>query len=303
MTGQASLQPSLFRRLFRNQKELRSGWRLLIFVVVSFVFVRAFMWVLRRVHLQERPFLDPIGMFNDDLFTLLPILASTLIMARIERRRLSEYGIPVRHALGRHFWWGNAWGFGAVSLLLGLIALGGGYKVSGLALAGKTLLGYLVLWLLASAMIGFSEEIVFRGYLLRTLASGIGFWPAAALLSIGFGALHYFLKPYERWEDFASTGLLGLFVCLALRRTGSLAFSIGFHLAFDFGAIFVYSGRNAGEFAVGRLLETSWPGPQWLTGGPLGPEASRLVFVVIALLFFAFHRTYRQARFLANGLS
>lgn len=83
----------------------------------------------------------------------------------------------------------------------------------------------------------------------------------------------------------------------ALRRTGSLASSIGFHMAFDFGAIFIYSGKNAGEFAAGRLLQTSWPGPQWLNGGMLGPEASRMVFVVIALLFFAFNRAYRAAKF------
>ena len=160
-----------------------------------------------------------------------------------------------------------------------------------IVIGGKLLVYYLVLWLLASAMIGFSEEIIFRGYLLATLASGIGFWAASVLLSIGFGALHDFLKPYERWEDFTSTGLIGV-VCFALRRTGSLAFSM-----FDFSAIFVYSGRNAGEFAIGRLLRTLWPGPQWLTGGLLGPEASRLVFAVIALLFFTFNRIYSQARF------
>jgi CAAX protease family protein len=297
MADQAGAPPSWPRRLFRNQKELRSGWRLLIFVVLSFVFIRGLAWILTLVNFQARPFLDPVSLFINDLFPLLAILAATLIMARVEQRHLADYGIPVRNAFGRHFWAGTAWGLGAVSLLLGLIALGGGYKILGPALEGKSLAHYLALWVAASVMIGFSEEIAFRGYVLRTLAAGIGFWPAAALLSIGFGALHYFSKPYERWEDFASTGLIGFFVCLALRRTGSLAFPIGFHFAFDFGAIFVYSGKNAGEFAVGHLFRTSWSGPQWLTGGELGPEASWFVFVVIALLFFAFNRAYREARF------
>jgi len=135
------------------------------------------------------------------------------------------------------------------------------------------------------------EEIAFRAYLLRTLGDGIGFWPAA-VLSLLFGALHYFTKPYERWEDFACTGLLGLFMCLSVRRTGTLAFAIGWHFAFDWGAICLYSGRNAGEFAVGKLLNTQWTGPDWLTGGMLGPEASRLVFVVIAALFVVFALRY-----------
>ena len=290
-------RPSWLRRLFKNATELRAGWRLLLFVALCYVFIRGEIWIVLRLNLPDRPFLDPVRLFRDDLFALLPILAATLIMARLERRRLPDYGIPVRQAFGRHFWAGTGWGFGAVSLLLGLIALGGGYKILGLALEGRDLAYYLVLWLAAAVMIGFTEEIAFRGYVLRTLGAGIGFWPAAVLLSIGFGALHYFTKPYERWEDFACTGLLGLFLCLALRRTGSLAFPIGFHLAFDFGAMFVYSGKNAGEFAVGHLLRTAWSGSQWLTGGQLGPEASWMVFVVIALLFFAFDRIHCGARF------
>jgi CAAX protease family protein len=109
--------------------------------------------------------------------------------------------------------------------------------------------------------------------------------------------LHYFLKPHERWEDFTSTALLSFFLCLTLRRTGSLAFAIGFHAAFDFANLFVWSGQNAGQFAIGRLLETRWQGPQWLTGGPLGPEASWTVFPVIALMFWIFNRTYKETKF------
>jgi len=178
-----------------------------------------------------------------------------------------------------------------------LIASFGGYRILGLALPGRELWSFCGLWIAASLLIGFSEELQFRGYLLATLADGIGFWPASVLLSIGFGALHYFLKPHERWEDFASTALLGLFVCLTLRRTGALAFAIGFHAAFDFANLFVWSGQNAGEYAVGHLLETRWQGPQWLAGGLLGPEASWMVFVVIALMFWIFHQCYRQKKF------
>jgi len=37
----------------------------------------------------------------------------------------------------------------------------------------------------------------------------------------------------------------------------------------------------------------SFQGPDWLTGGPLGPEASLLIFPVIALMFLVFERIYR----------
>jgi hypothetical protein len=91
--------------------------------------------------------------------------------------------------------------------------------------------------------------------------------------------------------------LLGLFMCFTLRRTGSLAFAIGFHAAFDFANLFAWSGQNAGQYAIGHFLQTEWQGPQWLTGGLLGPEASWMVFPVIGAMFVIFDRLYRRNRF------
>jgi uncharacterized protein len=286
------------RKIFLNSRGLRAGWRQLIFVGIFFAVQSAMNWVVVKLfHPPELPFLDPIGLGVQDLLTLIEVVIATGIMARIERRRFAEYGVPVRNAFGRDFWVGLIWGLGSTSLLIGLIAGFGGYRILGLAIHGRAFWYFLGLWIFANVMIGFGEELSFRGYLLATLADGMGFWAAAILLSIGFGALHYFLKPHERWEDFACTGLIGLFLCLTLRRTGSLAFAIGFHAAFDLANLFVWSGQNAGEYAVGHLLQTSWPGPQWLTGGLLGPEASRMVFVVIALMFWIFDRFYREEKF------
>ncbi|HXZ42972.1 MAG TPA: CPBP family intramembrane glutamic endopeptidase [Terriglobales bacterium] len=286
------------RKIFLNPRGLRAGWRLLIFVGIFFALQFAVNWIVTKVfHPPQVAFLDPIGLSVEDLLALIEVVIATWVMGRIEHRRFAEYGIPVRNAFGRDFWIGSLWGLGSTSLVIGLIAAFGGYRIVGLAIHGGVFWYFLGLWIIANLMIGFGEELSFRGYLLATLADGIGFWAAAILLSIGFGALHYFLKPHERWEDFASTGLIGLFVCLTLRRTGSLAFAIGFHAAFDFANLFVWSGQNAGEYAVGHLLETSWQGPQWLTGGLLGPEASRMVFVMIALMFWIFDRSYREKKF------
>lgn len=286
------------RKVFFNSRGLRAGWRLLIFVGIFLCLEFLVDWIIANVlHLHDRPPLDPVGFISDELESLIQVLVATWIMARIERRHFLDYGIPVRNAFGRNFWVGLAWGLASTSLLVSLIATFGGYRVLGQAIHGGVLWYFLVLWIIANLLIGFSEEIQFRGYLLATLADGIGFWVAAILLSAGFGALHYFLKPHERWEDFASTGLLALFTCLTLRRTGTLSFAIGFHAAFDFANLFVWSGQNGGDYAVGHLLETSWRGPQRLTGGALGPEASWMVFAVIALLFAIFHQHYPQKKF------
>lgn len=284
------------RSVFVRSGGLRAGWGLLAWLaiflgvaaVVSLVIIKVF-------HPRETAFLDPGRLIlSDILVTFIPALVATLVMATVERRTLQDYYVPVRRPFSRQFWWGVLWGFLAVSLLVGMIAALGGYKIIGVEAKGSVLIYWAALWIAAALVIGVVEEFAFRAYLLGTLADGIGFWTAAELLSVGFGALHYFTKPYERWEDFASTGLLGFFLCLTIRRTGTIAFAVGWHAAFDWGAIYIYSGPNAGEFATGHLLKTSWPGANWLTGGLLGPEASWLVFVVIALLFVLFGRLYRR---------
>jgi membrane protease YdiL (CAAX protease family) len=285
--------------IFLNARGLRAGWRLLIFVGLFIGLGLVTDWMVQAIfHPKARPFLDPFAIINNDLQGLIQALIATWIMARIEKRSFRNYGIPpMRKAFGRDYWAGIIWGLGAPSLVIGLIAAFGGYRISGLAIHGGTLCYFLATWLIANLILGISEEVQFRGYLLATAADGIGFWTAAVLLSVGFGALHYFFKPHERWEDFASTGLLGLFMCLTLRRTGSLAFAFGFHAAFDFANLFLWSGQNAGEYAVGHLLDTRWQGSQWLTGGQLGPEASWMVFPVIAAMFLVFDRMYRRKKF------
>lgn len=285
--------------IFRSQAGYRAGWRFLLFALIflglQLILSEIVDLVVERWRLAIPAWPNAKVFIIQDLVALLAVLAATLTMAKLERRRLRDYGIPGRNSFSRPFWSGALFGFAAVSLLIALIALAGGYSPGYLNLQGSASLVAAFWWLLASLAIGFTEEIVFRAYPQFTLASGMGFWPAAALISIGFGALHYFTKPDERWTDWASVSLIALFACFTLRRIGDLRFAIGFHAAFDWAAIYFYSGPNGGNVATHRFLTATFHGSDFITGGPLGPEASLLVFPVIALLFLSFHLVYRRA--------
>jgi membrane protease YdiL (CAAX protease family) len=168
----------------------------------------------------------------------------------------------------------------------------GGLFVSGLARHGMTLVFSGLLWAVTMTVLGLFEEFFFRGYLQHALGSGIGFWPAAAAISLFFGLLHYFTKPRETLVDASTITLIGLFLCLTLARTGDLWLAVGYHAAFDYVALVVLASPNTGmpadERAVGHLLTTSFRGPAWLTGGDCGLEASLLMFPVLALSFLLF---------------
>ena len=85
-----------------------------------------------------------------------------------------------------------------------------------------------------------------------------------------------------------TAGLFGLFLCSTLRRTGNLWFALGLHASFVYGETFIYSVPNSGFPSSGHLLNSTFHGPRWLTGGSVGPEASVMMFVVLALLFLLF---------------
>ena len=287
-----------WKSIFRGPGGYRAGWRFLMFFALFFGLMLAIQgllaYIVRLWNLTIPSWLSPTALIAQDGALLIAVLAATWIMGRLEGRRLRDYGIPGRDSFSQPFWAGGVFGFAAVSLLIGLITLAGGYSLGTFNLHGAALVRAALLWMIASLAIGFAEEIVFRAYPQFTLASGLGFWPAACLISFAFGAVHYFAKPYERWTDWASVSLIALFACLTLRRTGDLRFAIGFHAAFDFAAIYFYSGPNGGKFASGRLFRARFHGSDAITGGPLGPEASLLVFPVIALMFFVFDRLYRR---------
>jgi membrane protease YdiL (CAAX protease family) len=170
-----------------------------------------------------------------------------------------------------------------------LIRLLGGFSFGELALRGPILWGYAALWGLVFLFVGFFEEFMFRGYTQFTLASGVGFWPAATMLSASFGALHLGNGGEDK-VGALSVFVIGMFFCLMLRRTGNLWFAVGLHASFDWGETFLFSAPDSGIIAPGHLLNSSFHGPVWLTGGTVGPEGSVMAFAVIALAAAIFSR-------------
>ena len=86
---------------------------------------------------------------------------------------------------------------------------------------------------------------------------------------------------------------ISLLLCYTVLRTGTLWFAVRFHVAFDYMQLFVVGTPNGGARPVGHLLDASFDGPAWLTGGTLGTEASWPMYPAIALLWLYVWWRYR----------
>jgi hypothetical protein len=156
-------------------------------------------------------------------------------------------------------------------------------------------LKFAAFWAVLFLVVGLFEEFVTRGYTQFTLTQGIGFWPAAILLSAAFGAIHLGNQG-EGWIGALGAACIGLFFCLTLRRTGTLWFAVGMHASWDWGETFFYSVPDSGLIAPGHLLKSSFHGSRWLTGGSVGPEGSVLLVLIIAVLWITFDRLYPEVK-------
>jgi membrane protease YdiL (CAAX protease family) len=293
----AAPAPALARRihgLLMGPEGLRSGSRFLLYAAMAWVLY----WLLGMVllHLQRyvasQLRISLIAEFG--LFGVAGLPA--FVMARIEKRRFDAYGLPRRGAFGKLFWAGALWGIIAITVLMLVMRGAGLFDFGKLALHGGRIFKFGAFWGVFFLLVGFFEEFLARGYTQFTLAQGIGFWPTAVLLSIGFGAIHLGNEG-EAWIGALAAGVIGFFFCLTLRRTGNLWFAVGFHATWDWGESYLYSVRDSGEMIPGHLLNSSSHGSRWLTGGSVGPEGSVFVFVIIALLWVAFSRMYPEAKY------
>lgn len=289
---EAATAPSYIDTLFRGPEGLRPGWGL-AFYVIAFLFLQQA--VVQAAWARD---LGYSGLWSDLLEKIGNFLAAAIpavVLSRIERRSWSAYGLPLKQTFGRKFWAGTLWGFLAISLLIFVIYERSGFLPGHIILHGTRLLRFAAFWLVYFVFVALFEDFWLRGYSLFTLARAIGFWPAAAVLSAVFGLLHLRNRG-EHWSGVLLAAFIGLFFCVTLRRTGTLWFAVGFHTAWDWGESFFYSVPDSGMVVPGHLLSSSLPGPDWLTGGSVGPEGSVFCMLVMALVWIAFDRLYPSKR-------
>jgi uncharacterized protein len=281
--------------IFLGPNGIRAGWRMLIAFVLFVVFARAIQAVIKHIPPLEAwrraqsmtAFTPGLVIFAEGVAAMSLVLA-VLVMTFIEKRTFADYGWPGNEAFGKRFWQGVPYGFAMLTVLMALIAALHGFSHGGWALGRADALKYGFLYLIAFILVAIFEEFAFRGYLQATLASGIGFWPAAFLMAIFFGAIHL-QNMGEAWVGALSAGSFGLLCVFTLWRTGNIWFAIGMHAAWDWGETYFYSVPDSGQMAQGHLLDSSLHGARWLAGGSVGPEGSVFVFVVLGLAAVGIH--------------
>jgi membrane protease YdiL (CAAX protease family) len=268
---------------------LRSGWRVLIFFLVVLALVVALGTVSPRVRNFD------LHLLPSELMQALAAAGATLVMTRLDRRPFTSYGLAANHG-ARNLATGAAAGFAGLSLLIGLLTLSGVCRISGAALSGTAAVTWAFYWIVVFALVGWSEEMLSRGYPMFALAEGIGFRPAAVIVALLFG-LGHLGNGGEQYIGIGNAVLAGLVFAYSVRWSGSLWWAIGAHMSWDWAESFFYGAADSGAMVRHHFLSASPAGPAWISGGTAGPEGSILCTAVLLLLGAAvrFTTPYRPA--------
>ncbi|UCC43004.1 MAG: CPBP family intramembrane metalloprotease [Candidatus Zixiibacteriota bacterium] len=144
-----------------------------------------------------------------------------------------------------------------------------------------------------------AEESVFRGMAVREWASRWGWAVAIVLGGVFFGVVHLMgLLPHLSVEDAAWVVFCGilvnwLFVALYI-RSRSLWLPIGFHAGWNFSLKALFGTTVSGKTSTMALYNSELSGPESLTGGQFGIEASwvsLIVYILAAVLVLYYPRS------------
>jgi membrane protease YdiL (CAAX protease family) len=286
---------SLLAQIFITPQErrLRTSWRLaahtFLFLALLFPLTLPFFLFYFVPEAWLRPFLG--NLVDNRLLVVAapPQLLATFLsvyLARrfIDRRSFSSLGIGWRGFAGRDLLVGILMTIPIMGLIFTLEWALGWLQFSGFAWQTQslpTILLQILTLLVVFILVGFGEELLFRGYWLKNLTEGLNFIWAVVVSSLAFGLAHAGNDGFNL-PALIGLALAGVFFAYSVRQTGSLWLAIGLHIGWNFfeGPIFGFQVSGLKAF---RLIEYQVQGPAIWTGGDFGPEAG-LVLIPALLL-------------------
>jgi uncharacterized protein len=300
---------SLLQQIFISPDEprLRAGWRLLLQTILMLfiggclsIFLGGILLLLNPSLLTITRNVSPLEMLLSLIAEAVAITVSIFLARRfLDKRSIESLGLKL-----------NTWtlldilaGIGITLVQMGLIYLlmsglgwitfqGFAWQFDPPGLVLTNILLFFVIFIL----VGWSEELLCRGYQLQTIASGTNLLWGVILSSAIFGVLHIF-NPGANWVSTLGIFLAGLFFAYAYVRTRQLWLPIGMHLGWNFfeGVVFGFPVSGLDIYPLTRIKVQ---GPEIWTGSVFGPEAG---LIVIPALLVGTGLVYLYTRKRATG--
>ena len=194
----------------------------------------------------------------------------------IEKRDLTELGSS--NAL-QEVALGALIGFGLFSFIIAILWLLGAYYTDGTNFLLFPLIGGMV----GALVSAFAQELIFRAVIYRITEEWLGTWWALVVSAVLFGLIHLSSAGATIFSALSVALQAGVVLAAAYALTHRLWMALGLHMAWDFANDSIFGVGVAGQTgqSLHGLLQAHLSGPELLTGGALGVEASVITLLVM----------------------
>lgn len=277
-------QRSFLAAIFTSPSEprLRAGWRLLAQTILLIILSIAAGLV---IYFLPNSLASSYSLLIGELAELFAFAGSIYLACRfLDKRSFTSLGFKIdKYVLFDIFA-----GIIITFIMMGLIFIAmqtlGWLKLESFAWntdSAVMVITQVILFFFIFILVGFNEEILFRGYHLQTITSGLNLFWGLIISSIIFGGLHL-ANPNATWVSAAGIFFAGLFLAYGYVRTQQLWLSIGLHIGWNFfeGVVF---GFPVSGLTIYPLIHINVSGPKVWTGGAFGPEAGLIILPALAL--------------------
>lgn len=272
-----------------GEERLKAGWRLLLQFALMIFFLGLGYWGIQSL-VREMSFL-----LNVCLSLLAYTLSAWIATRYLDNRSFRSLGLHLDAGWFREL----GVGFLIAALVMAFIFLvelatgwirftGFGWERAWSVPYPLPLLGYLA----GMLMVGFYEELVFRGYQITNMVEGFSGEHISPLQAVGaaillsssiFGILHSG-NPNASVVSTINIMMAGVVLAVPYLLTGRLGLSVGLHAGWNFLQGGIFGFPVSGSPSRSSLLQIRETGPDIFTGGSFGPEAGLMGIVGLILI-------------------
>lgn len=273
--------------IFHNKYgQMRWGWQILLAIIFSFIVGIVIYMILGLALLILNLSLDERELLLNDLFNALLGQAAVLIgtfwaFRTVTKKPIRELGLQFRKDSIYQLVFGLIFGAVSISLVFVILNLTGHISI---AISGLNFSTDLLTGLIIFLLVGFSEEIFFRGYVMSALDQMKKPWAVILLSSFIFSIAHLG-NPNLTVLGIINIGFVGVLFAFMYVKTKSLWMPIGYHITWNYFQGNIW-GLPVSGLDINGLFSSEIIKEDILSGGAFGPEGGLICTMVIALGFF-----------------
>lgn len=284
-----------------SEQSKPQGWLRILMIILPYIFIVGVFQIIGGsligfsyddLEIEK----DPIQRLVIQLFSFLgTILVVWIFLRRIDKEKFLDIGLRLKNNF-KSLWVGFAIGTLIMFLGYGLLEMLGEINFQRINFDFNQILVSILIFILVSL----TEEIFFRGYILRNLMYSFNKYIALLISAILFSLMHGF-NPNIDIIGFSNIFLAGILLGITYIHTKNLWFPIALHFSWNFFQTFLgfnVSGQNTYSAIDFKITEETI-----LNGGSFGFEGSILSLIAMIITIIAISIYFRGKKLITTSFN